>query len=97
MLNANWLSIITMTTVGYGDFYPQSFAAQLIGIFCMFYGVYTISLFVVASDNLFVMEPSQQRATILIDRLQKKDLIEKRATNLLVSTYRVRKSLKGGL
>ncbi len=56
MRNPFWLSVITMTTVGYGDFFPKSNIARIIGLICSFYGVYIVSLFVVTMMNFLEMD-----------------------------------------
>ena len=37
--DALWYSIVTITTVGYGDFYPVTAAGRVMGMFIMFAGV----------------------------------------------------------
>ena len=37
--DAVWWAFVTSTTVGYGDYYPKSFAGRLVGIILMFFGV----------------------------------------------------------
>jgi voltage-gated potassium channel len=37
--DALWWAIVTITTVGYGDFYPVTFFGRLTGVFVMFAGV----------------------------------------------------------
>ena len=68
--NPFWMSIITMTTVGYGDFFPKSFYSRLIGLICAFYGVYLVSLFVVVMDNFLIMNSGQERAYDLLESLE---------------------------
>ncbi len=46
--NAFWWSAVTMTTVGYGDLAPRTFAGRLVGLVWMFAGVITISSFTAA-------------------------------------------------
>ncbi|HET7276187.1 MAG TPA: transporter substrate-binding domain-containing protein [Longimicrobiaceae bacterium] len=43
-----WWSAVTMTTVGYGDKAPQSYAGRIIGLIWMFTGVIIISSFTAA-------------------------------------------------
>ncbi len=83
------MSIITMTTVGYGDFYPKSFPAKMIGIFGMFFGVFIVSLFVIMLENLFYMEGSDLRAYDLLMRLQGRDRIELQSANVLARSFKV--------
>ncbi len=58
--------IITMTTVGYGDFYTRSTFARFFIILTGFYGILVTSLLVVAFTNLFTMEGSEIDAFSII-------------------------------
>ena len=42
--DAFWYSLVTMTTVGYGDKTPRTLAGKLIGGFCALTGVLTLAL-----------------------------------------------------
>lgn len=46
--NGMWCIIITMATVGFGDFYPVSILGRIIAIFACFWGTFLISLMVAA-------------------------------------------------
>lgn len=50
-----WWAIITMTTVGYGDMYPETVAGKLIGSFCAMTGLLMIGFSVPALVNNFLM------------------------------------------
>lgn len=94
MTNMVWLAIVTMTTVGYGDFFPLSTMSRIVGIFCSFYGVYVVSLFVISINNLLVFDQSEERALDLICRLDDKEELKMEAVNVLTLAYRQRKAQK---
>lgn len=53
-----WMTIITMTTVGYGDYTPKTEVGRLIGAVCVSWGVLIVSVMVVVLTNAFRMDRS---------------------------------------
>lgn len=49
--NTIWLAIITMTTVGYGDMAPLTEIGRIVGLTCVFWGGFTVSVMVVVLTN----------------------------------------------
>lgn len=41
-----WTAMLTMTTVGYGDYYPRTTIGRIIMFFCCMYGMVVTSLMV---------------------------------------------------
>jgi hypothetical protein len=39
--------VVTMTTVGFGDFYARTYIGRIVSIVACFYGVFLVSLMVV--------------------------------------------------
>lgn len=56
--NAIWLTIISMTTVGYGDFYPRTLIGRLIDVVLVIWGTFIVSIMVVALTNTLNMDQS---------------------------------------
>lgn len=49
-----WYSIVTMTTVGYGDFYPMTTVGQFLGVFTILVGLVLVSLVVMVVGNYYI-------------------------------------------
>ncbi len=52
--NALWWSIVTLTTVGYGDIAPTTFAGRLIGAVIMILGIGILGMFTATIASVFV-------------------------------------------
>lgn len=92
--NSFWVTLITMTTVGYGDFYPKSNIGRLVGIIIAFWGVLFVSLFVVTLTNLLDFEGGEEKSYYLLQRLKQKDKLKVEAVNLLSSAYKKKLTFK---
>lgn len=64
--NSIWLIIITMTTVGYGDFYPRTFFGRLLDTFIAIWGIFIISMMVVVLSNTLKLDSSEKRALTVL-------------------------------
>lgn len=62
-----------MTTVGYGDYFPQTHCGRFVGIICSFWGVLIVSLFVVALTNMLELNAPENKAYMLLTRLRAKE------------------------
>lgn len=49
-----WWSVVTITTVGYGDLTPETLQGRMIGIFLMFSGIGVLSMFTATIAGFFV-------------------------------------------
>ena len=49
--NGMWLSVVTMTTVGFGDFYPMTYFGRVTIILASFIGTFIISMTMVSLES----------------------------------------------
>jgi voltage-gated potassium channel len=56
--DALWYAVVTITTVGYGDFYPKTILGRIAGMFIMFAGVGIIGVLASILSSILVGAPS---------------------------------------
>ncbi|MEE8335392.1 MAG: potassium channel family protein, partial [Candidatus Neomarinimicrobiota bacterium] len=52
--NPFWWAIVTMTTVGYGDFSPETSGGRLVAVLVMFAGISLVSMLTATISSIFV-------------------------------------------
>ncbi|XP_047433992.1 potassium voltage-gated channel subfamily C member 4 [Mugil cephalus] len=67
-----WWAVVTMTTLGYGDMYPQTTAGMMVGALCALAGVLTIAMPVPVIVNNFGMYYSLAMAKQKLPKKKKK-------------------------
>ena len=60
-LNMAWMTMITMTTVGYGDYSPHTPTGRIIGGLCVIWGGLFLSVTVVVVTKAFSMNKSNHQ------------------------------------
>eukprot|EP00062_Callorhinchus_milii_P003512 gi/632940916/ref/XP_007885589.1/ PREDICTED: potassium voltage-gated channel subfamily C member 1 isoform X2 [Callorhinchus milii] len=69
-----WWAVVTMTTLGYGDMYPQTWSGMLVGALCALSGVLTIAMPVPVIVNNFGMYYSLAMAKQKLPKKKKKHI-----------------------
>lgn len=67
-----WWAVVTMTTLGYGDMYPQTWLGMIVGALCALAGVLTIAMPVPVIVNNFGMYYSLAMAKQKLPKKKKK-------------------------
>jgi voltage-gated potassium channel len=62
--DALWWSLVTITTVGYGDFFPVTLPGRIVGIFVMFAGVGIIGALASILASLLVPPPKEETTPV---------------------------------
>lgn len=67
--NSLWVTIVTMTTVGYGDFFPRTIPGRAIAFFSCMIGVVVVSLMTIIISNFIEMSHSETRSYTIIEKI----------------------------
>jgi voltage-gated potassium channel len=55
-----WWTIVTITTVGYGDIYPASFGGRIVGVLLMLFGIGFLGMLTATLASTFIEERRQE-------------------------------------
>mmetsp|Transcript_5519 Transcript_5519/g.5661 ORF Transcript_5519/g.5661 Transcript_5519/m.5661 type:complete len:545 (-) Transcript_5519:93-1727(-) len=69
IINSAWCIIITMTTVGFGDKYPNSGFGRMIGIISCFSGLFLVSMLVVTITNTLNLAPHEENIYTILEKV----------------------------
>jgi len=67
--NMVWMTIITMTTVGYGDYTPKTEIGRILGAMCVSWGVLIVSVMVVVLTSAFSMNRNESQSLNILKKL----------------------------
>jgi potassium intermediate/small conductance calcium-activated channel subfamily N protein 2 len=81
--NSMWNVIVTMTTVGYGDFYPKTVAGRIITFILCIWGVFLVSMMVVTLTNTLTMQSGETKALAVLTRLELRKELKSEAAFVL--------------
>eukprot|EP00347_Sterkiella_histriomuscorum_P002880 403366439 len=95
--NGMWCIIITMATVGYGDFYPSTHIGRCVGVFACLWGNFIISIMVVSLTFSSEFTPQQRKAYDLINQELGVYENNKNAINVIQSAIKYRLFMKKNL
>lgn len=85
--NSLFYTIVTMTTVGYGDISPHTGVGQIIGLIWAFFGIWCTAFLVIAFYLSLEFTKAEAFAFELLGNLEKNEDIKIKALNHILSFY----------
>ncbi|CAI2360498.1 unnamed protein product [Moneuplotes crassus] len=92
--NALWLTIVTMTTVGYGDIYPQTHMGRFVAVLSFCFGNFLTSFITVILSTKADLTEQENKAYCMIKKLGKLDKVENCAANVIRNALLLRQQNK---
>ena len=83
--NTLWFILITMTTVGYGDFYAVTTEGRMFAMIACVIGVFLVSMMVVTMNNFLDMNPAEERIFNILEICTSNEEINKTAKKVISS------------
>lgn len=81
--NPMWLVILTMTTVGYGEFVPETHVGRLFTMIACFAGTFIISLITVTITQKISMNDKETNAFEFLMFAQNEELLMREAADVI--------------
>jgi Ion channel len=82
---------VTMTTIGYGDYFPRTLPGRVWSFVLCIWGVFIVSLMVVALSTFTEMNKRHKKALHLIEKMKLREELHDSASSLIGSLWRLYK------
>ncbi len=89
--NCLWSTFITMSTVGYGDYYPKTILGRTVMIIAAIFGVFLSSLLIVSLSLYLEMIPSENKSHLILARLGEQQNLLREASLAVAETMKIKK------
>ena len=90
-LTTLWMVMITMTTVGYGDYQPKTIPGRTLGFVLCIWGVFLMSMIVIILFNSLELSFEEKQALLIFNKLEAKKPLADVAARLIAKMWRLRK------
>ena len=87
--NAIWCVFVSMTTVGYGDFFPKTHFGRILIIFACIIGIYFVSMMMIFMTQKSILTESEQKAYKLITRLKIRNQLKDIHSNIIYHSLKM--------
>ena len=95
--NSMWSVILTMTTVGFGDIYPRTFAGRVMIFIVSMVGVVIVSIVVVTVMNIFQMSPLESKAYTVIKKINIRKRMKQKSAEVISDLCKLHLRVKHNL
>lgn len=85
--NCFWNMFVTMTTVGYGDYYPKTFLGRFVIFLTAFAGMILVALTISFLQSQTELNDNEEKALNFLQRLESKDNITKTAAQYFKTNF----------
>lgn len=89
-----WFVVVTMTTVGYGDYYPRTIPGRLQTFVLAVWGSVVLSLTVNILEDVQCLEDIEKKSLDYYEALTLKDNLKQKASNVLVQLIKTNLEMK---
>lgn len=77
--NVTWMTIITMTTIGFGDMSPKTPLGRFVASLCVTWGVLIVAIMVAVLTNTLSLNSQETQSLTILKRLKNKEEIKEAA------------------
>jgi hypothetical protein len=87
-----WCTIITMGTIGYGDYYPGTYLGRAIAFAAAISGIIWASLLILTLSQYLTMSSKESKSHVTLKRLALRKLLEQYAEEAIAETSKLGRS-----
>lgn len=81
-----WCIIVTMGTIGYGDYFPATYLGRIIAFSAAISGIIWASLLILTLSQYLAMNSKESKSHVTLRRLELRALLEKYAEEAVAAT-----------
>jgi hypothetical protein len=87
ILNCFWYTLVTMTTVGYGDYVPYTNLGRFVGIIIAFTGTLFVAVLIICLQQSLSLNEVEKKTVNFVDRVANKEELKVYASHYYLNTH----------
>ena len=93
-INDFWFISVTMSTVGYGDYIPQTQLGKFIAFLTCLWGIFFVSITFVSLINMLKLSIKEQNIFNISTKMEYSRKVKNKASDIIKTIFRFRKAYK---